>query len=117
MDPPNLDPSEGTADVDGDGTPNFIDPDNDGDGLLDANELAMGSSINLETPQIFGVTPSPVPSFTPTTVQVDGAFLGSVSSVSYGPETPTPTALTTPWAFKSISALAAPSIASANRAG
>ncbi|MCR9093394.1 MAG: DUF1554 domain-containing protein [bacterium] len=93
QDPPNLDPSEGTADVDGDGTPNFIDPDNDGDGRLDADELATGNSINLVTPQITSISPTSVPSFTPTTVQVSGAFLGTVASVSYGAESPTATAI------------------------
>lgn len=88
QDPPNLDPEEGTADVDGDGTPNFIDPDNDGDGLLDADELATGNSINLVTPQVTSVSPPSVPSFTSTTVQVTGAFLGTIASVSYGSESP-----------------------------
>ena len=93
QDPPNLDPSEGTADVDGDGTPNFIDPDNDGDGRLDADELATGNSINLVTPRIASISPPSVPSFTPTTLQVSGAFLGTIVSVSYGAESPTATAV------------------------
>ena len=51
-DPPNDDPSEGFDDVDGDGLANFIDPDNDDDGIPDTAELGGGSDINLITPTI-----------------------------------------------------------------
>ncbi|MCP5058581.1 MAG: hypothetical protein GY937_17915 [bacterium] len=51
-DPPNSDPSEGTADTDADGVPNFLDSDNDNDGFIDEVELAQGSNINLITPRI-----------------------------------------------------------------
>jgi hypothetical protein len=55
--PPNLDPSEGFGDTDGDGLANFVDPDNDGDNLSDVIELAPGSSINLITPVIASLNP------------------------------------------------------------
>ena len=50
--PPNADPLEGTADTDQDGILNFVDPDNDNDGLSDATEVAQGSGVNLVTPSI-----------------------------------------------------------------
>ncbi|MCP5069772.1 MAG: hypothetical protein GY946_24655, partial [bacterium] len=48
----NDDPSEGTGDTDSDGTPNFLDADNDDDGFTDTVELSQGSDINLITPRI-----------------------------------------------------------------
>lgn len=92
--PANDDPSEGTVDVDGDGTPNFLDPDNDGDGFDDADELASGSDINLITPGIQSVSPDPVRSWFPSTLVVTGTNLGTVSSVAFGAESPAPTQVT-----------------------
>ena len=66
QDPPNLDPSEGTDDVDGDTLPNFVDPDNDGDGVEDQDELAQGSDINLVTPSLTSVVPTEVDAGTTT---------------------------------------------------
>ena len=50
--PPNDDPREGLIDTDGDGKSNFIDSDNDNDGILDSAEVTNGTDINLVTPQI-----------------------------------------------------------------
>ncbi len=52
--PPNTDPSEGTGDTDLDSIPNFVDDDNDNDGLTDSVEVAQGSNINLVTPTLTG---------------------------------------------------------------
>jgi hypothetical protein len=58
-DPPNDDPSEGTGDTDADGLANFVDSDNDDDGLSDTQELAQGSDINVITPDISNVDVTP----------------------------------------------------------
>ena len=50
--PPNDDPSEGLGDADGDGIANFVDPDNDNDGISDASEVSAGTDINLVTPVV-----------------------------------------------------------------
>ena len=50
--PVNNDPAEGLGDTDGDGIANFIDPDNDDDGLDDDAEVAAGSDLNLVTPTL-----------------------------------------------------------------
>ena len=70
--PPANDPSEGTADVDGDGEMNFVDPDNDGDTLADSEELTLGTAINLVTPRIASLTPDEGSSAAPTPVTVSG---------------------------------------------
>jgi hypothetical protein len=70
--PANDDPSEGVADADGDTTPNFLDPDNDGDGIGDGVEVAQGTDINLVTPAISDTTPDPVERNAPTEVSVTG---------------------------------------------
>lgn len=70
--PPNADPSEGTADLDGDGRMNFIDDDNDGDSINDQRELSDGSNMNLVTPTLSGVEPDPVFLFDPATVTLGG---------------------------------------------
>lgn len=50
--PANDDPLEGLADIDGDGRANFIDSDNDGDGIADGAEINGGSDMNLVTPRM-----------------------------------------------------------------
>jgi hypothetical protein len=55
--PVSTDPREGTADPDGDGEANFVDPDNDGDTLSDGSEISLGTDINLVTPRITNVAP------------------------------------------------------------
>ncbi len=92
--PENSHPDEGLIDTDSDGVPNFLDPDNDNDGISDGAELIAGTSINLISPRIDSVTPNPITSFTPTTLVVTGAFLDTLTSVSFGGETPTPIGLT-----------------------
>ncbi|MEM7411326.1 MAG: IPT/TIG domain-containing protein [Myxococcota bacterium] len=54
----NSDAIEGLADVDLDGRANFIDPDNDGDGMDDAAEVAAGTDPNQITPQVTGFSPT-----------------------------------------------------------
>ncbi len=80
--PPNDDPEEGTADVDGDGIPNFLDPDNDGDLIPDIEEVANGTPINLVSPTITGTTPSNLRVFEDTSLAVAGFNLGTLTSVT-----------------------------------
>jgi len=94
QEPGNLHPDEGYGDTDGDGIPNFIDPDNDNDGVSDGDELLLGSSINLATPRISAVAPVPIQTFAPTTLVVTGTGMATVSSVSFGAETPIPSSVT-----------------------
>lgn len=56
--PANTDPREGIADTDGDGIANFLDPDNDNDGVSDSQEIIDGSDINLLTPYISQFQPT-----------------------------------------------------------
>ncbi len=93
-DPPNQDPREGVSDVDGDGLANFMDPDNDGDGLSDEDELAAASDINLVTPSLTGFAPATADGFVASTVQVQGTSFEPGMSVSFGTQNPTPTNLT-----------------------
>ncbi len=92
--PPNDDPSEGLGDTDGDGAANFVDPDNDDDGISDADEVAQGSNINLVTPMVSGFAPASAPGTATTTVTVNGANFEPGLTVVFGSETPTPTNLT-----------------------
>ena len=92
--PENLDPREGLADVDGDGVANFVDPDNDGDGLSDITEVAQGSDINLVTPRITGFVPPSADGFVTTSVEVQGLSFLAGLTVAFGSETPTPTSVT-----------------------
>jgi hypothetical protein len=75
--PPNTDPLEGVGDVDGDGIANFMDPDNDGDGMTDAVEQGQGSGVNLITPTITGTSP--------TSGLANSAFDVQVSGTSFQP--------------------------------
>jgi len=88
-DPPNDDPSEGFGDSDADGLPNFIDPDNDDDGLLDGAELAQGSDINLVTPAITQISPASFDQGT-ATLAVEGSNFapGMAASFDGAPVTP-----------------------------
>ncbi len=88
--PGNTHPDEGTIDVDGDGRPNFIDVDNDGDGYDDGDEVSQGSDINLVTPRIDSFTPSTADGFETTLVQVFGANFEPGMAVQFGTESPTP---------------------------
>jgi len=92
--PENLDPQEGLGDTDGDGVANFIDPDNDGDGLSDQLEVSQGSDINVVTPDITGFSPPSALAAFPATLTVNGTTFEPGMSVQFGAETPTPTNLT-----------------------
>jgi len=89
-DPPNDDPSEGFDDPDGDGLVNFLDADNDQDGLGDAQEVAGGTHLNLVTPTITGFAPDPAETSVSATVSVSGTNFEAAQSVAFGTETPTP---------------------------
>ena len=88
--PPNDDPLEGFIDSDGDSIANFIDPDNDDDGISDTDEIASGSHINLVTPRITSRSPSSGSAFTTTTVSIVGVFFDPAMSVAFGTENPVP---------------------------
>lgn len=93
--PGNQDPSEGTGDTDGDGIPNFLDPDNDDDGIPDGVEVVAGTSINLETPTITDVASAgPVISYLPNVLTVTGTNFDTLATVGFGAETPTPSGQT-----------------------
>jgi hypothetical protein len=94
QEPDNFDPREGLGDSDGDGIANFIDPDNDDDGLLDGAEIAQGSDINLVTPTISGFAPPTADGFVSSLVQVQGSNFQAGLGVDFGSETPTPFNLT-----------------------
>ena len=87
-DPPNLDPSEGLADTDGDGLLNFVDSDNDNDGLSDGVEVGAGSDINLVTPTISGFSPTTSDGFVLTQVVISGTHFTVDSTVQFGSQTP-----------------------------
>lgn len=87
---PNDHPQEGTADVDGDGRANFIDSDNDGDGLSDADELGQGSDINLVTPTVSDLTPEAAVAGSITNVTISGTSFDPAMTVNFGSQSPTP---------------------------
>ena len=82
--PPASDPSEGTADPDLDGDLNFVDADNDNDGLSDSLEGSLATNINLVTPRVTGVAPSTGSSLIPTLVTVQGTGFLSGLSADFG---------------------------------
>jgi len=90
----NLDPREGLGDADGDGVANFLDADNDGDGLSDQVEVGAGSDMNLPTPIVTSFSPATADGFTPSVVTVNGSSFSSGLTVSFGSQSPTPTGLT-----------------------
>lgn len=55
--PDNGDPREGLGDSDGDGVANFLDSDNDNDGITDSIEISLGSDINIITPFVLNIEP------------------------------------------------------------
>lgn len=94
-DPPNQDPSEGTDDTDSDGLANFLDADNDDDGLSDEVELGLGSDINLVTPTLTGFDPAaPVEASIQNTVTVEGTNFEPGIAVTFGTQSPAPQNLT-----------------------
>jgi hypothetical protein len=92
--PPNDDPLEGLQDTDGDGAANFVDSDNDNDGLSDSVEVAQGSHVNLVTPVLSGYAPPTADGWTTTSVQVSGDNFEPGIVVGFGSESPTPYAIT-----------------------
>lgn len=86
--PPNYDASEGVADTDGDGILNFVDTDNDNDGLLDGDEVVDGSDINLTTPSITQIAPATGSDVTPTAVTVTGTSFQLGQTFTIGSQTP-----------------------------
>lgn len=86
--PPNNDPSEGLADPDGDGIQNFVDFDNDNDGISDSGEVSQGSNINLVTPNLRRIRPDEALAVLTTTVVVEGDNLDPGMSVEFGSQTP-----------------------------
>jgi hypothetical protein len=92
--PPNTDTREGLGDVDGDGIANFIDADNDGDGIADPSELTQGSDINLVTPTVTNASPPHGLFDATSTVGVTGTNFQPGLSVVFGSETPAPTNVT-----------------------
>jgi hypothetical protein len=93
-DPPNEHPSEGFGDTDNDGLANFVDPDNDDDGISDTDELAQGSDINLVTPTISSFTPPSAAAAAATLVTIQGTSFEPGMAVSFGSETPVPSNVT-----------------------
>lgn len=98
QEPGNTHPDEGVIDSDNDGIANFVDPDNDNDGLADGLEVLQGSHINLVTPTITGFSPPTADGFLATVVQVEGTNFESGMTVAFGSQGPTPTNVT-PTAF------------------
>ncbi len=92
--PENLHPDEGLGDTDGDGRANFVDADNDGDGILDGDELAQGSNINVVTPTISGFSPASADGFESTVVTVSGTSFVAGMTVAFGSQNPTPSNIT-----------------------
>jgi hypothetical protein len=82
--PPNKDPREGLQDTDGDGTPNWIDSDNDNDGINDTTELVDGTDINLVSPKLSSIAGNASTTF-PATLAITGlGFLSGLSATVSG---------------------------------
>ena len=92
--PSNLHPDEGFGDTDGDGIANFMDPDNDNDGVSDEVEAATGRDINLLSPSINSRSPSQIRAYQNSTLVMTGTGLDTLASVTFGAETPTATNIT-----------------------
>jgi hypothetical protein len=91
--PPNTDPLEGVGDVDLDGIANFMDSDNDGDGLSDAVEQGQ-SGVNLVTPTLTGSSPTSGLANSVFNVSVQGTSFQPGLAVQFGSQTPTPSNVT-----------------------
>ena len=91
--PANTDPAEGTGDTDLDGILNFVDADNDNDGLSDAAEVTQGSDINLVTPRIDSFSGNGRSLFG-TSLSATGDSFDPAMTATLGPEAITPTNVT-----------------------
>jgi len=96
--PPSSDPREGTGDVDGDGQANFVDADNDNDGISDTNEVNGGTNINLVTPTIGSVSPTSGTDSQPTLVTITGTGFLPGLTAKFGAQTFNPD--TSPTSFQ-----------------
>jgi hypothetical protein len=91
------DPREGTADPDGDGVMNFIDRDNDNDGLDDVDEVFVGSTNpNLVTPFNLFLSPTTGLEGQSTVVTIGGTgfqpgLTAVLGSQTFNPGSVTPT--------------------------
>ncbi len=92
--PSNADPTEGLGDTDLDGIANFVDPDNDDDGLTDGQEVAQGSDINVVTPIVTAAVPDSGDANLTHAVTVQGSNFEPGLTVVFGSETPTPSNVT-----------------------
>ncbi len=93
--PASTDPSEGTGNPDGDGLVNFVDPDNDNDGLSDAGEVSLGTNINLVTPTISTVSPvSAVETASPNVTVTGTGFLPGLTA-AFGTQVFSPSSTST----------------------
>jgi hypothetical protein len=92
--PLNADPREGIADVDDDGAWNFVDSDNDGDGIADAVEIANGGNLNLVSPTLSTITPSAILASVPRPLVLGGAFFDAALTASLNGVTIVPTGIT-----------------------
>jgi hypothetical protein len=93
----STDPREGTADPDGDGEANFVDPDNDNDTHTDVTELDQGWDPNLKTPWTGSVVPNFGLGSQQTPVTVTGAGFLPGLTATFGSQFFTPTV--TPTSF------------------
>lgn len=91
--PKNSDPAEGAGDTDMDGLANFVDSDNDNDGLDDDTEVSQGSDLNLVTPTL-DFPKATVPMGEPYNLAVTGTNFVAGMSVLIGSEMPAPMNLT-----------------------
>jgi hypothetical protein len=87
---PSSDPSQGLQDTDGDGEANFVDRDNDNDGLGDATELARGSDTNLVSPTLTAVAPTSGNAYLGHTLTLTGTNFEPGVTVQVGTESPAP---------------------------
>jgi hypothetical protein len=96
--PPSDDPREGTQDTDGDGLVNFVDPDNDDDGLTDTDEESLGTGLNLVTPRITSLLPDNGPGDVVTQVTVTGTGFLPGLTAQFGTQS-APVSNVTPTSF------------------
>ena len=92
--PGNSDPREGLGDADGDGVANFMESNNDGDGMTDDQEIQAGTDMNQKNPNITSVSPALSQAGVPVTITVGGTGFGAGLNVTIGSENVIPTNIT-----------------------